>query len=190
MDSTKLTASDVGARHVRICRCPGYAINGNTIRCHADEEPGGYDVGLGLMLLNQLPMTLDEANEYAAEVAHWVGIAVDYDRRGVTDTQIGPHLPFPWPPETFDWGPGACGTEGTKILRRMVNARGRLTNSRRRAGIVRFEVDGECGPNMRTVPWDEVMILERGGYILREPSSDRERGARVLTDFGRKEAAR
>ncbi len=185
-----LSPGQVAARHVRIWRCPGYAVNGNIARCHPDDEPGGYDVGLGLIELNQRPMTLDEANEFAAMVIAQIARAIDYDRRGVTEEYTGQPPPLPWKAEFFDWLPGLCGTEATKILRRMAAATGRLVFARLRAGVARFEVEGESSPNMHTVAWDDVMILERGGYVIREAGSDRVRGARVLTDRGRAEASR
>lgn len=180
------------SRMVSVHRCPGYAVNGSGARCHTNEEPGGYDVLLGMIVLNQKPMPLEDAVEYARAVARWVGVAIDYDRRGVMAKQAGDPLPATITPSMFGHSVGPLGTKVLKALKASKTGRLVSTLSIPR-GLDRhpvgnhpmwFVIEGSAVE----VPWDMVMFMEREGMVQREPWTDRSDGPRVITERGRRAA--
>lgn len=186
-----------GRRMVRISYCPGYTGVGGNFGpgCHPDEEPGGYDVMLGMMLLNPRPLTLADAFELARGVAFWVGRAIDYDRRGVTAAQAGEPLAEAEniTEDTYSHLQDKPGATQIPILRALAANTGRLVardQSVSKPGPFMVEdTEDPRGQRQRSVRWSEVLWLERAGYALRDPGSNRFTGARILTDHGRKAVA-
>lgn len=86
-----ITPEDAASCMIHVWRCPGREVTGNQCRCHPDAEPGGYDVGLGMMLVNtQVPFATEaEALTFARALRTWVGIAVRYDREGLWGKHTG-----------------------------------------------------------------------------------------------------
>jgi len=82
--ATPLTAEEEASCHVHIWRCKGRTASGNDARCHPHAEPGGYDVGFGMIPLNtQLPFaSFEEAKEYALSFQHMLGRVIQADRQG------------------------------------------------------------------------------------------------------------
>jgi len=159
---------------VRVWRCPGYTAHGNQFPCHPNEEPGGYDVGFGMMMLSQAPMTLDAANQYARLLCRMVAGAIDGFK---PDEPLDPaHV------QTFPLTEAGLLREPhsdiAKPLRSLALAEGRLVWTPRRRGFVVAGADARMARN-------DVFRCEQQDIVRRVPGSDRMTGDRVLTDRGR-----
>jgi len=80
------------ARHIHIHRCLGNLASGNDFRCHPDFEPGGYDVGFGMMDLNvHKPFaTFEAAKDFALCFSHMLARVIKEDR-GETTSNSKPY---------------------------------------------------------------------------------------------------
>lgn len=89
-----ITPDDAASCMIHVWQCPGKTATGNVFRCHPDAEPGGFDVGLGMMLVNvgRPFATEEEALAFARMLRRWIGIAVRYDREGLWGKHTGPPL--------------------------------------------------------------------------------------------------
>lgn len=83
----KLTPEEAASCYFQIYRCLGNTASGNDYRCHPDLEPGGYDVGFGMIMLNQNPMSFEEAKEYQRLAQFWVARALKLDRADDHDSR-------------------------------------------------------------------------------------------------------
>lgn len=179
------------ARHVRVRRCPGYTASQSP--CHPGEEPGGYDVDIGLMCLTTRPVTLEQANHYAHQLRCWVATALDMDRGGVTDALTLPPQVLPVTEASLLKSPSP---ETLAVLREMVQADGPL--------CCLMQTDGKGQPvpsgnfvllsppdplprvQVLTVSYETMLKMERGGFLRRSmETKDRTIDARVLTPYGR-----
>lgn len=77
-DETSPEAS--ATRMTTIRRCLGNMARGNLYEDHPDVEPGGYDVGFGMIPLNPTApfKTFAEAQEFALMFQQWVGKAIEH----------------------------------------------------------------------------------------------------------------
>jgi hypothetical protein len=169
-----MTPAERASCLVRIWRCPGYAVNGNLYPCHPDEEPGGYDVGFLMIMLNQKPMTLDAANLLAGQMRKMLEYALEkYDP---AEPFVPEHAqPFPM---TEEWMFTKPTRYDLPALRALAKGDGRLVWTPRRRGFV------ANGSDLR-MPRDTVFYFERQDLVRREPGSDRLTGDRLLTERAR-----
>lgn len=181
----------VASHHVRVRRCPGCAAAQTS--CHPDEEPGGYDVDVGLMCLTTRPVTLAQANHYAHQLRYWIATILDMERDGITESSTMTPQEYPVSDASLLRPPGA---EDLAVLQEMVRVNGPLVC------VMRIDESGQSVPSgsfqllsspeslprvqVLAVTYEAVLEMERGGFLQRSMQTrDRATDARVLTAYGR-----
>lgn len=178
---SKLTPEENAKCHLRVYKCPGWAINGSLRPgCHPYHKPGGYDILFAMMTLNNEPFSsLEEVNEYLKYFISNLAIVIRYDREDLL--QVKGYLPIILPCTEDQLKQPEPHPQQIELLKKINKEKGFLYFKKNdKFGDSMFEIT----PKQKLVHWDMVAWLERDGLIEKDIDGEIQTGTRFLTKRG------